>query len=149
MIELKKKDFSCWGNEDKYDDELIIEHDPKIFSRDIADQILQDHEDAKLFNSLKDVLEVDDKSMIMRVSMMNKGDAEKYREVKDGTLGFIRAFNWLDKNEISKIPDHPENEKNRQIVKRLEDKLKECKENAGGMEFGLELEKILKGENNG
>ena len=30
-----------------------------------------------------------------------------------------------------------------QIVRRAEIKLKECHENAGGMEFGLELEKIL------
>ena len=36
--------------------------------------------------------------------------------------------------------------KDRQIVKRLEAKLKECKENAGGMEFGLELQKILEGK---
>jgi len=36
--------------------------------------------------------------------------------------------------------------KYRQIVKRLKAKLKECKENAGGMEFGLVLEKILEGK---
>ncbi len=30
--------------------------------------------------------------------------ARKFDEIKDGTLGFIRAFNWLEKNEIQKIP---------------------------------------------
>jgi len=36
--------------------------------------------------------------------------------------------------------------KNSHIVKKLKAKLKECKENAGGMEFGLVLEKILEGK---
>jgi len=43
-MKLTKKDFHCWGNGDKYDDELIIEHNPKIHSRDIADQILNNQE---------------------------------------------------------------------------------------------------------
>lgn len=41
MIKLTKDMFSCWGNGDKYDDELIIEHDPKIESKTIANQILE------------------------------------------------------------------------------------------------------------
>lgn len=48
MSELTKDDFSCWGNGDKYDDELIITHDPKIHSRTIADQILKNQDDAKV-----------------------------------------------------------------------------------------------------
>jgi len=39
-MNLTKKDFSCWGNGDKYDDELFIEHDPKITAVEIADEIL-------------------------------------------------------------------------------------------------------------
>lgn len=41
MKPLTKKDFSCWGNGDKYDDELYISHDPKITAREIADEILK------------------------------------------------------------------------------------------------------------
>lgn len=40
-MNLTKKDFSCWGNGDKYDDELFIEHDPKITAVEIADEILK------------------------------------------------------------------------------------------------------------
>ena len=49
---LNKKDFSCWGNGDKYDDELIIEHNPKIHGRTIADQILRNQEIVKQLRKL-------------------------------------------------------------------------------------------------
>ena len=52
MIEFKKGMFSCWGNGDKYDDELIIEHDPKIESKIIADQIMDDYEKARKLDQL-------------------------------------------------------------------------------------------------
>jgi len=51
-MKLAKKDFSCWGNGDKYDDELIITHEPKIHSRTIADQILKNQEDAEKWSKI-------------------------------------------------------------------------------------------------
>ncbi len=38
--------------------------------------------------------------------------ARKFDEIKDGTLGFIRAFNWLDKNKsiFLSTPNTPEPE---------------------------------------
>lgn len=52
-------------------------------------------------------------------------DAKKLKTINKESVGFMKAFNWLQENEISKIPDHPENEKNRQIVKRLEKTIEE------------------------
>ena len=47
--------FSCWGNGDKYDNELIIEHDTKIESKVIADQILQNQELREFIVDLADI----------------------------------------------------------------------------------------------
>lgn len=60
--------------------------------------------------------------------------ARKFDEIKDGTLGFIRAFNWLDKNKsiFLSTPSTPEpetpqprknqNQKLRELVeKKIED----------------------------
>ncbi len=46
-MNLNKKDFSCWGNGDKYDDELFISHDPKITAVEIADEILKNQKIVK------------------------------------------------------------------------------------------------------
>lgn len=51
-MKLTKDDFSCWGNGDKYDDELFISHDPKIKAVEIADEILKNQEDAEKFQKL-------------------------------------------------------------------------------------------------
>ena len=50
-MKLTKKDFSCWGNGDKYDDELFIEHDPKITAVELADEILKNQEKAEKWDS--------------------------------------------------------------------------------------------------
>ena len=52
-INITKADFSCWGNGDKYDDELFIRHNPKITAVELADKILKNQEKARLWNKLK------------------------------------------------------------------------------------------------
>lgn len=59
--------------------------------------------------------------------------ARKFDEIKDGTLGFIRAFNWLDKNKsiFLPTPNTPEpetpqprkdqNQKLRELIEELTD----------------------------
>jgi len=52
MKDLTKKDFSCWGNGDKYDDELFISHDPKFTAVEIADKILKNQKDVKKIDEM-------------------------------------------------------------------------------------------------
>ncbi len=100
---LKEEDFTSGA----YSNKEFRYHIKKGFTKEEKQQILQDREDAKIFNALKDVLEVADKSMIMRVSMMNKRDAEKWRT-------------WTDNKETA-LEEYLEN---RQILKRLKEEIK-------------------------
>ena len=49
-INITKADFSCWGNGDKYDDELFIRHNPKITAVELADKILKNQEKAENYD---------------------------------------------------------------------------------------------------
>lgn len=58
--------------------------------------------------------------------------ARKYDEIKDGTLGFIRAFNWLDKNKSMFLPTpntpepetpQPRKDKNQKLRELIEKKM--------------------------
>jgi len=44
-----------------------------------------------------------DKELVNQI-LKDHGKARKFDEIKDGTLGFIRAFNWLDKNKSIFLP---------------------------------------------
>lgn len=46
--------------------------------------------------------------------------AKKYEEIKPEAKGMIKAFNWLQENQISKIPDHPQNIRNQKLRELLE-----------------------------
>ncbi len=95
MIEIKEEDVEISQDSwlDGCNDKIwwIMKRcDSKEEAEQLKQQILQDHEDAK-----------------------------KLKTINKESIGFMKAFNWLQENEISKIPDHPENEKNRQIIKKL------------------------------
>jgi len=49
----------------------------------------------------------------------NQEKAEKYDSYNKDAIGFMKAFSWLQKNQIERIPDYPENDTNREIVERL------------------------------
>jgi len=94
MIKLTKDMFSCWGNKDKYDDELIIEHDPKIESKTIADQILDDYEKARIYEQIeKDIPEMykDWKAILPQLKQNQKLRelVEKYYKHVDLTISSI------------------------------------------------------------
>lgn len=47
----------------------------------------------------KDPFTIEEGKQIKQQIIDDYEKARKYDEVKDGTLGFIRAFNWLDENK--------------------------------------------------
>ena len=57
--------------------------------------------------------------------LQNQEDAEKYHKIPSETIGFIKAFSWLNENQIEKIPDHPDNDRNREIVEQLKKRIEE------------------------
>lgn len=52
-----------------------------------------------------------------------KEKANKLDNLKGESLGFIKAFNWLQENEIEKIPSHPNNRENRKLRDLVEKKM--------------------------
>jgi len=64
--------------------------------------------------------------------------AKKFDEIKDGTLGFIRAFNWLDKNKSIFLPtpntpepETPQPRKNQKLRELIERYISDLEANCG------------------
>ncbi len=70
-----------------------------------------------------------------------KEKASKWDNLKGESIGFIKAFNWLQENEISKIPSHPNNIENQKLRELIEDDLKNCDWSDGG-EWNFHLNRL-------
>ena len=127
--------------------------DYKVFEIEIK-QILSDHEDAKKYKLLMDA-----NSQVVKDNISMSQYQEEITQLK-ATL-HKRADEWLAENiEKEKLIERLEKDhqiivnvnsqlgENMMIVERLDNKIKECHINAGGMELGKVLHKIKGDDNN-
>lgn len=173
VTELTENDFTSGA----YSDNEFRYHIKKGFTKEEMRQILKDHKKAgdiewlyrkvhylqRLNKRLgEQLLDTDKRNIHIKPWHWKEicEKAKKYNEMKPEARGMIKAFNWLQTNQISKIPDHPQNIRNRELRERIEERRETAHKlwnveiirkegvNPSQREFVLdvELEKLLRGE---